>query len=148
MGFPSIPYFLYLHYFGLAIAHSHFYTLYTVHEFATFLSPSSFRLVCFLKAHLFILWVYDPLFLPLRFNGFSIYLVTLFCPCCWASSFYWASQNEHQQFHSFIFHSFPIFMYILFYSVSFIPFRLNNSISLWTPIKKKHKKPYFANFQK
>ena len=53
--------------------------------------------ICFLKAHLFILWAHDPLFLPLGFNGFSIHLLTLFYQCCWASSFYWASQNEHQQ---------------------------------------------------
>ena len=59
------------------------------------LSPGSFRLICFLKAHLFILWAYDPLFLPLGLNGFSIHLLTLFYPCCWVSSFYWASQNEH-----------------------------------------------------
>ena len=61
------------------------------------LSLGSFRPICFLKAHLFILWTYDPLFLPPGLNGFSIHLLTLFCPCCWASSFYWASQNEHQQ---------------------------------------------------
>ena len=53
--------------------------------------------VCFLKAHLFILWAHDPLFLPLGLNGFSIHLLTLFYPCWWTSSFYWASQNEHQQ---------------------------------------------------
>ena len=56
----------------------------------------SFRPICFLKAHLFILWAYDPLFLPLGLNSFSINLLTLFYPCFWASSFYWASQNERQ----------------------------------------------------
>ena len=56
----------------------------------------SLKPVCFLKAHLFILWPYNPLFLPLRLNGFSIQLLTHFCWCCWASSFYWASQNKHQ----------------------------------------------------
>ena len=59
--------------------------------FATSLSPGSFRPICFLNAHLFILMAHDPLFLPLEFNGFSIHLLILFCPCCWASSFYWAS---------------------------------------------------------
>ena len=37
------------------------------------------------------------LFLLLGLNGFSIYSLTLFCSCCQASSFYWASQNGHQQ---------------------------------------------------
>ena len=50
--------------------------------FATSLSSGSFRPVCFLNAHLFILMAHDPLFLPLEFNGFSIHLLTLFCPCC------------------------------------------------------------------
>ena len=87
MGFPSAPYFLYLHYFRLAIAHSYFSTSHIAHGFATSLSPSSFRPIWFLKAHLFISWVWDPLFLPLGLDGFSIHLLTLFCPCCWASSF-------------------------------------------------------------
>ena len=52
------------------------------------LSPGSFKSVCFLKAHFFISWICDPLFLPLGLNGFSIFLPTLFCPCCWVSSFY------------------------------------------------------------
>ena len=30
----------------------------------------SFEPICFLKAHLLILWTYDPLFLPLGLNGF------------------------------------------------------------------------------
>ena len=71
-------------------------TSYAAHGFATSLFLGSFRLVCFLKAHLFILQAYDPLFLPLGLNGFSIQLLTHSCLCCWASSFYWASQNEHQ----------------------------------------------------
>ena len=95
MGFPSTSYFLYLHYFGLDVAHSHFSTSHTVHGFATS-SPGSFRPVCFLKAHLFILRVYDSLFLPLELNGFFIHSLTLLCPYFWVSSFYWASQNEHQ----------------------------------------------------
>ena len=96
MDFPLTPYFLYFHYFGPAVAHSHFSTSYTAHGFSTSLFPGSFRPVCFLKAHLFISWACDPLFLLLGFNGFSIHLLILFCPCCWASSFYWASQNNHQ----------------------------------------------------
>ena len=87
----SISPFLYLHYFGLTVTHSHFSTSHTTHGFATSHFPGSFRPICFLKANLFILWAYDSLFLPLGFNGFSIHLVTLFCPCCWAFSFYWAS---------------------------------------------------------
>ena len=59
------PNFLCLHYFVLAVTHSHFSTLHTAHEFATSLSPGSFRPICFLKAHLFMLWAYDPLFLLL-----------------------------------------------------------------------------------
>ena len=96
IGLPSIPYFLCLHYFGFAIAHSHFSTSHAAHGFATFLFLGSFRPICFLKAHLFILWAYDPLFLPFGLNSFSINLLTLFYPCFWASSFYWASQNERQ----------------------------------------------------
>ena len=65
------------------------------HRFATSLS-GSFRPVCFLKAHLFILWAYDPLFLPLELNSFSIHSLTLLYPYCWTSSFYQTSQNEHQ----------------------------------------------------
>ena len=97
MDLPSTPYFLYLHYFGLVVAHSHFSTSHTAHGFATSLFPSSFRPIYFLKAHLFISWACDPLFLPLGLNSFSIHSLTLFCSCCWASSFYWASQNGHQQ---------------------------------------------------
>ena len=74
-------------------------TSYTAHEFATSLFLGSFRPVCFLKAHLFISWACDPLFLSLELNGFSIFLLTLFYPCCWASSFYWASQNDHQHIY-------------------------------------------------
>ena len=65
MDFPLATYFLYLHYFEFVVAHFHFSTSYTVHEFATSLFRGFFRPVCFLKAHLFILWAQDPLFLPL-----------------------------------------------------------------------------------
>ena len=71
-----------LHYFGLVVAYSHFSTSHTAHGFATSLSPGSFRHICFLKAYLYMLWAYDPLFLPLGLNGFSIYLLNLFCLCC------------------------------------------------------------------
>ena len=47
-----------------------------------FLSSGSFWPVCFLKAHLFILWAYDPLFLPFGLNGFLLNLLTLFFPYC------------------------------------------------------------------
>ena len=93
MDFPSTPYF---HYFEPAMAHSHFSTSHTAHGFASSLFPGSFRLIYFLKAHLLVLWAYNPLFLSFGLNGFSIHLLTLFCPCCWASSFNWASKNDHQ----------------------------------------------------
>ena len=67
-------------------------------------SPGSFRPVCFLNAHLFILYAYDPLFLPLEFNSFSIHSLTLLCPHCWASSFYQDSQNEHQHLATIVCH--------------------------------------------
>ena len=53
-----------------------------------FLSLGSFRPIFFLKVHLFILWVYDPLFLPFKLNGFLLNLLILFFPYCWASSCY------------------------------------------------------------
>ena len=111
LGFPSpITLSLILETHGLAInpllflltllraccVHSHFSISHTTHGFATSLSPGFFRPMYFLKAHLFISWACDLLFLPLELNGFFIYLLTLFYPCCWASSFYWASQNDHQ----------------------------------------------------
>ena len=91
MGLPLTPYFLCLHYFGPTVAHSHFFISYTAHRYAISLFQGFFKPIYLLKAHLFISWACDPLFLPLRFNSFSIHLLTLFCPCCWASSFFWAS---------------------------------------------------------
>ena len=41
-----------------------------------------------LKAHLLILWAYNPLFLPFGFNDFSNHPLTLVCPYYWASSCY------------------------------------------------------------
>ena len=122
MDLPSTPYFLCLHYFRSAMTHSYFSTSHTTHRFATFLYLGFFRPICFLKAHLFILWAYDPLFLPLGFNDFSIHLLTLFCPCCWASSFYWASKNEHQQTFSLTPHISYSLSYLYIYIVTFIHF--------------------------
>ena len=85
----------------------------------------------FLKAHLFTLWAYDPLLLPLGLNGFSIHSLTLPCLYCWASSFYQASQNEHQ--HIVFLFSFLIFFsrYLLnFLSKSINPFQVGNLIIL------------------
>ena len=65
--------------------------------FSFSLFPDSFKSIYLLKAHLFISWAYDPLFLPLGLNGFSIDLPTLFCSCCWASPFHLGFQNGHQQ---------------------------------------------------
>ena len=65
--------------------------------FAFSLFPGSFKSIYLLKAHLFISQACDPLFLPLGLNGFSIYLPTLFCSCCWASPFRLDFQNGHQQ---------------------------------------------------
>ena len=56
----------------------------------------SFKPIYLIKAHLFISWACDPLFLPLGLNEFSIYLPTLFCLCCWASPFHLGFQNGHQ----------------------------------------------------
>ena len=82
---------------GPAVAHSHFSTSHIAHGFASSLFPGSFRPVYFLKAHLFISWTCNPLFLPFGLNDFFIHLLTVFCPCCWASSFYWVSKDNHQQ---------------------------------------------------
>ena len=41
-----------------------------------------------LKAHLLILWAYNPLFLPFGFNDSSNHPLTLLCPYYWASSCY------------------------------------------------------------
>ena len=64
--------------------------------FAFSLFPGSFKPIYFLKAHLFISWACDPLFLPLGLNEFSICLPTLFCLCCWASPFHLGFWNGHQ----------------------------------------------------
>ena len=64
--------------------------------FAFFLFPGSFKLIYLFKTHLFISWAYDPLFLLLGLNGFSIRLPTPFCPCCWTSPFHLGFRNGHQ----------------------------------------------------
>ena len=46
--------------------------------FAFSFFPGSFKPIYLLKAHLFISWTCDPLFLPLGLNGFSIYLPNSF----------------------------------------------------------------------
>ena len=46
--------------------------------FAFSFFPGSFKPIYLLKAHLFISWICDPLFLPLGLNGFSIYLPNSF----------------------------------------------------------------------
>ena len=87
VSLPLTPYFLCLHYFGPAMAHSRFSISYDVHGYTISLFPDFFKLICLLKVHLFISWICDPLFLPLGRNGFAICLPTLCCPCCWAFFF-------------------------------------------------------------
>ena len=80
MGLPLTSYFLCLHYFGPAVVHSHFSISYTTHEYVISLFPGFFKPIYFLKAHLFISWAYDLLFLPLGLNAFAICLPTLCYP--------------------------------------------------------------------
>ena len=65
--------------------------------FAFSLFPGSFKPIYLFKTHLFVSWAYDPLFMPLGLNGFSIRLPTPFCPCYWASPFYLGFRNGYQQ---------------------------------------------------
>ena len=117
------------------VTHSHFSTSHTAHEFVTSLSLGSFRPICFLKAHLFISWTCDPLFLLLGLNGFSIHLLTLFYPCCRASCFYWASQNEHQQCLNPLF-PISVFIQLLKKMISFLLLTLNKDWVKFYPITK------------
>ena len=87
MSLPLIPYFLCLHYFGPAVTFSHFPTSYTTHGYAISLFSGFFKLTCLFKAHLFISWACDPLFLSLRPNSFAICLPILCFPCHWAFFF-------------------------------------------------------------
>ena len=80
MGLPLTLYFLCLHYFRPIVAHSHFSISYTAHGYAISLFPGFFKPICLLKAHLFISWAYDLLFLPFGLNAFAICLPTLCCP--------------------------------------------------------------------
>ena len=73
MSLPSIPYSLCLHCFGPAAAHSYFFSHHALPMgllLTISLFPGSFEPICFLKAHLLISRTCDPLFLPLRLNGF------------------------------------------------------------------------------
>ena len=87
MGLSLTPYFLCLHYFGSAVAHSHFSISYTTHRYTISLFPGFLKPIYLLKAHLFISWACDPLFMPLGSNGFTTCLPTLCCPCGWAFFF-------------------------------------------------------------
>ena len=84
MGLSLTLYFIFLHYFGLAMVHSHFSISYTTHGYAISLFPGFLKPICLLKAHLFTSWVCDPLFLLLGPNGFATCLPTTCCPCSWA----------------------------------------------------------------
>ena len=89
MGLLQTPYFLCLHYFRPVAALSHFSTSCTAYGYAISLFSGFFKPSCPFKAHLFISWAYNPLYLPLGPNGFAIYLSILCRPCCWGfSSFY------------------------------------------------------------
>ena len=85
MGLLSISYSLCLHCFEPAVACSYFFSHHTLPMsllFVISLFPDSFEPICFLKAHLFILWIYDPLFLPLGLNGFcSLSFADFFSVC-------------------------------------------------------------------
>ena len=76
MGLPLTPYFLCLHYFGLAVALSHFSASYTAHGYVISFFSGFFKPTCLFKTHLFILWACDLLFLPI-----------LCCPYHWAFFF-------------------------------------------------------------
>ena len=54
MGLPLTPYFLCLHYFRPAVAHSHFSISYIVHGYAISLFPGFFKPIYLLNAYLFI----------------------------------------------------------------------------------------------
>ena len=85
IGLPSIPYSLYLHCFEPATTHSYFFSHHTLPIdllFAISLFSGSFQPICFLKAHLFISWTCDPLFMPLGLNGFCSLSFTNFFSVC------------------------------------------------------------------
>ena len=76
------------HYFGSAVAHSHFSTSYNAHGFTISFSMLLLGSFASLKAHLLILWAYNPLFILFGFNGSSINPLTHLYLYCWASSYY------------------------------------------------------------
>ena len=81
-----------LHYFGPAVAHSHFSTSHNAHGFTIYFFGLLLGPFASLKAHLLILWAYNPLFLPFGFNSSSNHPLILLCPYCLASFCYWASE--------------------------------------------------------
>ena len=102
LGFPdpiTISFTLGVHGLSINLLLTYFITSSLFWPILTFLLPMGLLLLslgflrpaCFLRGPFIILWAYDPLFLPFRLNGFSLNLLTLFCPYCWASSCYWAS---------------------------------------------------------
>ena len=103
MGLLSTPYFLCLHNFGPTVAHSHFSTSYTTHGFAIPLFLGFFKPVCFLKAHLSILWTCDPLFLSLGLNGFFLFIYQFFYAHVAGLLSIWLPQNNRQQLQTFEF---------------------------------------------
>ena len=112
MDLPLTPYFICLHYFGSTVAHSHFSLSYAAHGCDISLFSGFFKPICLFKAHLFISWVCDPLFLPLRPNGFVIYLPTLCYPCCWAFFFLLGfSKNGPQHLAPWTYEAFLWFIY-------------------------------------
>ena len=116
MGLPSTPYFLAFINLGLpwpilTFSHHILPMVCFFFFFFFFLFPGSFKPIYPFKAHLFISWACDPLFLPLGLNGFSIHLPTLFYLCCWASPFHLGFQNGHQQFFFFFFFFIILLMY-------------------------------------
>ena len=80
------PFTFSLHYFGPAVAHSHFFTSHNAHGFTISFSGLLLGPFASLKIHLFILWAYNPLFLPFGLNGSSNHPLTLLYPYFWASS--------------------------------------------------------------
>ena len=85
MGLPSIPYSLCLHCFEPSATRSYFFSHHTLPMgllFAVSLFPGSFEPICFLKAHFFISWTCDLLFLPLGLNDFcSLFFANFFLFC-------------------------------------------------------------------
>ena len=100
MGLPSIPYSLCLHCFGPAAAHFYFFSHHALPMgllLTISLFPGSFEPICFLKAHLLISWICDPLFLSLELNGFFLFFIS--CQLLYVAelgflSYIWVSQKR------------------------------------------------------